>query len=114
MHRTPAALAALMALPCWRTRWPASLPETSNSLSAPANASGSDASSLKSARRTPTPQGFDHQTAQLAGGASDDDGHVLVLLSWLVVLTVIGHTTPGPPAVTKPATPLLPTGEQAP
>jgi hypothetical protein len=35
-------------------------------------------------RDAPLQQGFDHQTAQLAGGASDDDGHVLVLLSWLV------------------------------
>jgi hypothetical protein len=31
--------------------------------------------------------------AQVAGGASDDDGHVLVLLSWLVVLMVIGQAT---------------------
>ena len=44
-------------------------------------------------RDAPLQQGFDHQTAQVTGGASDDDGHVLVLLSWLVVLTVIGHPT---------------------
>jgi hypothetical protein len=61
----------------------------------------------------PLEQCFDHQTAQVAGGARDDDGHVLVLLSWLVVLTVIGPCNPGPPAVTKPATPSLPAGVQA-
>jgi hypothetical protein len=44
-------------------------------------------------RDAPLQQSFDHQPAQLAGGAGDDDGHVLVLLSWLVVLTVIGHAT---------------------
>jgi hypothetical protein len=84
MNRTPAALAASIALPCWRARCPTSLPETSRSFPAPANASrseigeGLDAASGGDdllGRDAAVQQGLDGQPTQVAGGAGDDDRH---------------------------------------
>ncbi|MEV6817496.1 winged helix-turn-helix transcriptional regulator [Nocardiopsis dassonvillei] len=58
MCPTPACAAASITAPCWRTRSPIAVPETSRRVSAPLRASPSEA-------------------AEVSGGTGDDDGLVL-------------------------------------